>query len=192
MKGLGCCIAILQCILYVARVFTYNEKKYFALMFKKKGPCKVNRQLAQAVFSPLWVASPTVWHCLVWQMTDLFIWSAASHYGCLLPGRHVPPCVMFPGTLIKCLMAKNRGQATLSLRLVVLANRFVICRWKEGVGKKMEGQLESNKSLFVSLARTFYQLICISLLRWGNFPRHLCLFWLHLKDETKMHDDETK
>lgn len=99
-------------------------------------------------------------------MTDLFMWSAASHYGRLPLGWHVPPSVVFPGTFIKCLMAKNRGQATLSSRLAVLANA-------PADGKKMEGVLESNKSLFVSLARTLPTHL---LLGWGNLLQHFCLF----------------
>lgn len=47
-------------------------------------------------------------------------------------------------------MAKNRGQATVSSRLVDLANML-----KSADGEKMDSQLECNKSLFLSLECTF-------------------------------------
>lgn len=138
--------------------------------------------------SSIWFASPTVWHCLVWQMTDLFMWSAVSHYGCLLLVRHVPSCVVFPGTFIKCLMAKNRGQPPVSSRLLVLAN-ILTC----ADGKKMEGQLESNKFVFQSLAYTFLPInlqITAEMKKLSTTCVLIFTFWLNLNDWSKIYDDE--
>lgn len=107
-----------------------------------------------------WVVSPTVWQRSLWQMTNLFMWTAASHYGSLLPGRHVLLCVTFPRTFIKCLMGKNRGQATLVSRLVLFGQPVSDCRWR-----KDGRDIIVHEILFVCLACAVHQLLCRQLIR---------------------------